>query len=126
MPDLGNPNFFTTFKGRYALTPAEGVTVDNPTVMLTSNNVVCLCGDFAMEGYAIGGVFATLPPECSPDKPVYVAMAANVGSVVPCVVEVSADGGMRVVHPSEGSVGALYASSACFSINESIYKEVTQ
>ena len=125
MPDLGNPNFFTTFKGRYALATAEGVETDNSTVMLTSNNVVCLCGDFAMEGYAIGDVFATLPPECSPGKPVYVAMAANVGSVVPCVVEVSADGGMRVAYPSEGSLSVLYASSVCFSINESIYKEVT-
>ena len=48
MPDLGNPNFFTTFKGRYKVTPAEGVTVDNDIVMLTSNNIVCICGDFEL------------------------------------------------------------------------------
>ena len=122
MPDLGNPNFYTTFKGRYTVTPAEGVAVDNDTVMLTSNNIVCMCGDFEPTDYKLGDVFATLPPECRPDTTVYAIVPADCGSVIPTVMEAGVDGALRIVFPDFESMSSIKLSGAVFSMNQTIYK----
>lgn len=38
--DKGNPNVFTTYRGRYEFTMAEGATCNSPYAMLTSVNTV--------------------------------------------------------------------------------------
>lgn len=38
--DKGNPNVFTTYRGRYEFTMAEGATCNSPYAMLTSMNTV--------------------------------------------------------------------------------------
>ena len=121
MPDLGNPNFYTTFKGRYELTPVEGVAqTDNQVVMLTAHNLICPCGDMALTGYEAGAVFATLPPECSPDRPIYATVPGVAGSLMPVIIEIGVDGGMKAVYP-EGGVTEVRLSACAVSLNQSIY-----
>ena len=69
--DLGNPNFFKTFLGRFeAVLPGGGKT----PVMLTAMNEVCLMQDLTADS---GGLIMTLPEQCRPKNPVRFA----------CVVE---------------------------------------
>lgn len=67
MADVGDPRFATpSWQGRYEVTPAEGVTLSSPTVMLTKTNDCQLCGD--AEGVVEGVTFATLPEACRPAR----------------------------------------------------------
>lgn len=67
MADVGDPRFATpSWQGRYEVTPAEGVTLSSPTVMLTKMNDCQLCGD--AEGVVAGAPFATLPEACRPTR----------------------------------------------------------
>lgn len=69
--DLGNPNFFKTFLGRFeAVLPDGGKT----PVMLTAMNEVCLMQDLTADSE---GLLMTLPEQCRPKNPVRFA----------CVVE---------------------------------------
>ena len=69
--DLGNPNFFKTFLGRFeAELPDGGKT----PVMLTATNQVCMMQDLTADA---GGLLMTLPEQCRPKNPVR----------LPCVVE---------------------------------------
>lgn len=67
MADIGDPRFATpSWVGRYEVTPAEGVTLSSPTVMLTKTNDCQLCGD--AEGVVKGVPFAVLPDACRPAR----------------------------------------------------------
>lgn len=66
MPDAGNPNFFTTFKGRYTATPASGVTAGSNVVMLSCVNDVIFCGNYQVQSCTQGQTLLTLPVECRP------------------------------------------------------------
>lgn len=84
MADTGDPRFAgPIWTGRYEVTPAEGVTLSSPTVMLTKANQCQLCGD--AEGVTAGTPFATLPEECRPARelhlPVCVTSEGNEASV---------------------------------------------
>lgn len=69
--DLGNPNFFKTFLGRFeAVLPDGGKT----PVMLTAMNEVCMMQDLTADA---DGLLMTLPEQCRPKNPVRFA----------CVVE---------------------------------------
>lgn len=72
MVDTGNPNVFTTFKGRYLLVAAPGHVVDTDVVMLSCTNDVQILGDFTLTDYVAESVIFTLPEECRPGK--YVAI----------------------------------------------------
>lgn len=69
--DLGNPNFFKTFLGRFEATLPDG---GKTSVMLTAMNEVCLMQDLTADA---GGLLMTLPEQCRPKNPVRFA----------CVVE---------------------------------------
>lgn len=67
--DTGAPRLAQPiWEGLYELEPAEGVTFDDVTVMLSKQLMVQLTGD--AEGVTAGEVFATLPSECLPDHTV--------------------------------------------------------
>lgn len=62
--DLGNPNFFKTFLGRFeAALPDGGKT----PVMLTAMNEVCMMQDLTADA---DGLLMTLPEQCRPKNPV--------------------------------------------------------
>lgn len=94
----GNPNFFTTFKGKYSLTPSSEGVWDTPVVMLSCTNDVQIIGDahFA-NGYTAGTACAVLPEECRPGKGVGIPVSYHSGTaygittmvVVPTTGEVS-------------------------------------
>ncbi len=69
--DLGNPNFFKTFLGRFEATLPDG---GKTPVMLTAMNEVCLMQDLTADS---DGLIMTLPEQCRPKNPVRFA----------CVVE---------------------------------------
>ena len=69
--DLGNPNFFKTFLGRFeAELPDGGKT----PVMLTAMNEVCLMQDLTADS---DGLVMTLPEQCRPKNPVRFACVAE-------------------------------------------------
>ena len=69
--DLGNPNFFKTFLGRFEADLPDG---GKSPVMLTAMNEVCLMQDLTADA---DGLLMTLPEKCRPKNPVRFA----------CVVE---------------------------------------
>lgn len=86
--DLGNPNFFKTFLGRFeADLPGGGKT----PVMLTAMNEVCLMQDLTAGS---DGLIMTLPEQCRPKNPVRFA----------CVVEKQASGKTVTVARQVGTV----------------------
>lgn len=69
--DLGNPNVFKTFLGRFEADLPDG---GKTPVMLTAMNEVCLMQDLTADSE---GLLMTLPEQCRPKNPVRFA----------CVVE---------------------------------------
>lgn len=69
--DLGNPNFFKTFLGRFEADLPDG---GKAPVMLTAMNEVCMMLDLTADS---DGLLMTLPEQCRPKNPVRFA----------CVVE---------------------------------------
>ena len=86
--DLGNPNFFKTFLGRFeAELPDGGKT----PVMLTAMNEVCLMQDLTADSE---GLLMTLPEQCRPKNPVRFS----------CAVESKSTGETVVVARQTGTV----------------------
>lgn len=69
MPETGNPNVYTIFKGKYALTLEDGVSSTNNVLMLTMVDVVQFLGDYTT---GASGVVGTVPEECRPVAETYV------------------------------------------------------
>lgn len=86
--DLGNPNFFKTFLGRFEADLPDGGKVP---VMLTAMNEVCMMRDLTADS---NGLLMTLPEQCRPKNPVRFA----------CVVESRAAGETVVVARQTGTV----------------------
>lgn len=66
--DTGNPWLAipNTYKGKFQVTPGEGVTLDSVNVMLSSDNDVTFMGNAEMASYTSGDVILTLPESCRP------------------------------------------------------------
>ena len=66
--DTGNPWLALpkTYKGKFQVTPGDGVTIDSHNVMLSSDNDVTFMGNVEMASYTSGGVILTLPESCRP------------------------------------------------------------
>lgn len=69
MPDTGNPNVYTVFKGKHALTLAEGAASTNNALMVTAANAVQFLGDYVA---GATGVVGTVPEACRPVAETYV------------------------------------------------------
>lgn len=117
--DKGNPNVFTTFKGRYELVAAEGQTVDTSVVMLSCTNDVQTIGDWTLTNYSAGEWFAMLPIECCPGKLVKIPVVVNDGSDRMVVMTVNADGTMTL--PFDYAAATLFLSGINFNISDNWY-----
>lgn len=91
--DLGNPNFFKTFLGRFEATLPDG---GKTPVMLTAMNEVCLMQDLTADS---DGLIMTLPEQCRPKNPVRFACVVEKPASRSTVVTVS-----RQVGTVKGSV----------------------
>lgn len=91
--DLGNPNFFKTFLGRFEATLPDG---GKTPVMLTAMNEVCLMQDLTAGS---DGLIMTLPEQCRPKNPVRFACVVEKPASRSTVVTVS-----RQVGTVKGSV----------------------
>ena len=116
----GNPNFWTTFKGRYTLIPEETATFDKDVVMLSCTNDVQIIGDCDLAGYTAGSAIATLPEECKPGKVVKVTVVANDGAEDRvAVLTVNLDG--TITLPFDYESGHVYFSGMNFNISDNWY-----
>lgn len=66
--DTGNPWLAIpkTYKGKFQVTPGDGVTIDSLNVMLSSDNDVTFMGSAEMASYTKDDVILTLPESCRP------------------------------------------------------------
>lgn len=77
MPETGNKNVFTTFKGKYELTMFTNQTTDNTAIMLSCTNDVQFLGNVVLSGYLLGDPFATVAEECRPNKAVIIPVVLS-------------------------------------------------
>lgn len=117
--DKGNPNVFTTFKGRYHLVASAGQVVDTNVVMLSCTNDVQPIGDWTLTNYTANTPFATLPDECRPQKIVKIPVVVNDGTDRIGVMSVNTDGTMTL--PFDYSVATLFLSGINFNISDNWY-----
>lgn len=117
--DKGNPNVFTTFKGRYLLVASAGQVVDTDVVMLSCTNDVQPIGDWTLTDYTANESFATLPEECRPAKTVKIPVVVNDGDEKLAILTVSANGEMRLPIPM--TYGMVYLSGVNFNISRNWY-----
>lgn len=90
MPDLGNPNEYKIFAGKYLLTP-NGASFTTRTIMLTSANFVIFQSDAT-----VGNTenLCTLPQDCRPKNTVRFICPASTrqGKLTNTIVNVSPTG----------------------------------
>ena len=117
--DRGNPNVYTTFKGRYLLTPVLPFTADTNIVMLSSTNDVQPIGDWELKNYTANTVFATLPKECYPMKEVKIPVITEYANApIMTILTISADGKMSLASNANGK---LWLSGINFNISDRWY-----
>lgn len=119
----GNPNFFTTFKGKHELAPSAGTTPSSMIVMVTCTNDVQVLGDFTLTGYTAGSAFATLPAECRPGGIVKFPVVVSTEQAQTCVVmSVGADGAMFLQDSYDSAT--VHMSGVSFNISDRWYRSV--
>lgn len=137
MPDLGNSNFFTTFKGKYPVATISPATTDKDEVMLSCTNIVEFMGNWNLTGYAAGSAFAVLALQCRPGKqlkiPVIVENVVNGSSYLTvdrnnsmeliepkiATLTVSIDGSMMIDINCESAT--VFLDGTCFNISNKWY-----
>lgn len=109
--DTGNPNVFTTFKGRYQVTVADGASYDSTAVMLSCVNDVIFMGNASSNQ---DGLIMTLPPDCTPNENVTVPCGSGDGVLL---LTVGADGSIS------GQPNTMYHSNGIsFNISGNFYR----
>lgn len=116
----GNQNVFTTFKGRYELTPEPEASFDTPVVMLSCVNDVQIIGDVSLTNYIAGMPIATLPTQCTPGKLVKVPVIADDGAGDK-VVTLTVDTSGIITLPFDYATAAVYFSGMNFNISDNWY-----
>ena len=113
--DTGNPNVYTTYKGRYQMQYAAEATAESANVMLTASNSVQFLADVQLTGYTAGQPFATLPSQCTPDDTVFFYCALEAGSAIaPAMVQVNPVGEMML--DTDVADGVLHMTGAMLNI----------
>lgn len=97
MPDTGNANVYTVFKGKYALTLEDGVASTNNALMMTAANVVQFLGDYVT---GATGIVGSVPEACRPVAETYVPCYDATASAV-SFVTVMEDGTVTGAPSSE-------------------------
>lgn len=124
MADLGNPNVFTLFKGRYDLTPVASLgTWDKTTVMLTSTNEVQILGDLTLDqAYTEGTVVAVLPEEVRPSKTVAFPVIYQTGQTNYGLMELGIRPNGEMVLGRRAAAGTVIRVNGCqFNISDRWY-----
>lgn len=118
MPDTGDPRFAAPiWEGRFELTPSEGVTFANQTVMLSKSLDVQFTSD--AEGVVAGSVLATLPSECRPLDEIHLPVVVEaISTDSPRVVSVDLDAeGVPTVAYDYGTVTASGPTLGILSVS---------
>lgn len=132
MADKGNPNFFTTYKERFALTPSVGATSTNTTLMYSIVNEVQFAGNVELTDYLAGSTFATLPAACRSDSPMKIPVIVSVPGVtveepaMASVVALSIDPNGSLSLGDDYPTATVYLEGTSFNVVGNIYKEVVQ
>lgn len=97
MQDLGNPNFFKIFQGKVEVALHDGVTSDNPGVMLSLTNELQFLGDYDV---GVDGIIGVLPEGCRPGAELIVPVVAVEGSASKVTMLHVMDDGTLVSDPN--------------------------
>ena len=121
--DLGNAgSWWRPYTGKYELALTEGVTMDDPTLMLSTILDVMFCGDVSVPGGIT--TVGTLPEDCRPSKPIYLyAVCDDAGVFTQELLTLAPDG--TVTMQAGDAVRTLHLNGASFNICGRYYgKEV--
>lgn len=136
MPDQGNAgSWWRPYVGKYELTPSEGVTMANTTIMLSTILDVLFTSDMVVSG--VENLLATLPEECTPIDDAYFTVLATANEEMFLVaLQVTPDGELmvhgRVSPTARGSLNAerempegttLHLNGTSFNICGKYYRE---
>lgn len=107
--DLGNPNVFYIFQGKYELVLEPKCTMDNSSVMLTKMCTVEFMGDATLTEYS-GGTFATLPDDCCPSSDIAIPVIAN---DMHTVLYITSDGKLSIAGTENSYI--VHLNGICFN-----------
>lgn len=124
--DLGNPgSWWRPYVGKYELVITDGVTMEDTTVMLSTIQDVIFTADMSIaEGVGAHlAQLAMLPPDCIPDRDVYLgAVMESDGALAPAIVKIDTSGGISVPASPIGSF-ILHLYGLSFNICGNYYRE---
>ena len=121
--DMGNAgSWWRPYTGKYEVELADGVTMDDPTLMLSTILDVMFCGDMSVPA-GIATV-ATLPEDCRPSKVIYLyAVCDTAGAFTQELLTLAPDGTIGVQASDEPRM--LHLNGLSFNICSRYYmKEV--
>lgn len=119
--DTGNPNFFTTFKGKYSLEPNENVELAE-TVMLSCTNDVIFTGNATfVEAVEEGAsLVCALPGECHPSSVVRVPVCFLGGKSEMAMLQIDANGLVWLMR-NVAAGDTLFLNGVSFNISGNWY-----
>ncbi len=130
--DKGNPNVFTTYRGRYEFTMAEGATCNSPYAMLTTVNTVQFTENVELAStFTVPGVFCTLPEELRPQGAVELAAIVQLSdnTMHMARVELAATGTMTITRDfivaNENPITVIYLDSISYDLASNHYSAVS-
>lgn len=117
--DTGNPNFFTTFKGKYQCVEGTATIMNTTVVMLSCTNDVQILGDAALTNYTANDEVLVLPTECRPDRVVKIPVIVNDGTdrVVPLTIDTNGNCSLPYSYASAD----VYLSGVNFNVSDRWY-----
>lgn len=110
MPETGNPNVYTIYKGKYQITAPDGET---HYCMLTATNEVIFCDNYKSNS---SGLICTLPTELRPSETFKFPIVVNSTTRV---VTFNTDG--RITSSSSYSGQTHYFNGFSFNLSGNIY-----
>lgn len=131
MPDKGNPNVFTTYRGRYQFTMSEGATCNSPYAMLTCINTVQFTENVELAStFSVPGVFCTMPEVLRPKGAVELAAIVQLsdGTMHMARVELANDGTMTITRDfivaNENPISVIFLDSVSYDLASNHYTVV--
>lgn len=128
----GDPNVFTTYRGRYEFTMAESATCNSPYAMLTCINTVQFTENVELAStFTVPGVFCTLPEALRPKGAVELAAIVQLsdGTMHMARVELASTGTMTITRDfivaNENPITVIYLDSISFDLASNHYSEVS-
>lgn len=123
----GDPNVYTTYRGSYNFTLADGVTCPSTRVLLTAMNQVQFCANADVSSVTPPGVILTLPETVRPKESVYLTCPCRMAdtTIGIMVVRIAPNGELSLlgtpVRATSASVETLFLDSLQYDLASDVY-----